>query len=250
MGKEAQLNAVPSVAECTETRNRIIAALSEKGSQKLMPAFERVMTKRSQVLSAAGSRVTHLYFVESGMISLVRPMQDGNGVEIGAVGCEGIVPPSGVLGVDRAVLDSVVQIPGSVLRIACSALKNALAGDSELSDLIHGYAAVLLGQLTLTAACNILHSIEERCCRWLLAAHDSVGSDTFGLTHEFLGMMLGVRRASVSVTADKLRRAGLIDYSHGNITITNRPALERAVCECYETMRQDFDALFAESSPR
>lgn len=243
------MNAAPSIVDDTETRNRIIAALSEKSSEKLWPSLERVTTKRSQVLSAAGSRVAHMYFVESGMISLVRPMQDGNGVEIGAVGYEGLVPPTGLLGVDRAVLDSVVQIPGSVLRVPCSVLERMLAADRELSALIHGYAAVFLGQLTLTAACNILHSIEERCCRWLLAAHDSVGSDTFGLTHEFLGMTLGVRRASVSVTADKLRRAGLIDYSHGNITIINRPALERAVCECYETVRQEFDALFAESTP-
>jgi CRP-like cAMP-binding protein len=228
-----------------EPRNRIIAALSETSRRGLRSALERMETKRGQVLSVAGTTLSHFYFIESGMVSLVKWMRNGEGVEITAVGPEGIVPPGVVVDFERAVLESIVQIPGSVLRIRRDDLRRRLARDHELLTLMRSYAETAMSQLAQTAACNILHPVEARCCRWLLMAHDSAHSDNFQLTHEFLGMMLGVRRATVSVAAEALQRAGLIHYSHGNLTITDRPALERVACECYATTRSEFADLFA-----
>lgn len=232
------------------TSNRILAALSENSFRRLAPALERIQTKRSQVLSPAGSSISHVYFVESGMVSLVRPMQDGDGIEIGTVGREGVVPLTGPFDADRTALEAIVQIPGSVLAIRRETLKKMLAVDRQMNHLMRSYASAALGHLTQTAACNILHSVEARYCRWLLTAHDNVGSSTFRLTHEVLGMLLGVRRASVSVAADKFRRAGLILYCHGNMTITNRSGLEELACECYHTARQEFDSVFARRAGR
>jgi CRP-like cAMP-binding protein len=239
----APIHPISAVAE--EPRNRIINALSEVSRRGLRGLLERMETRRGQVLSAAGTSISHFYFIESGMISLVRWMRNGEGVEISAIGPEGITPPGAVFEFERAVLESIVQIPGSVLRIRRDDLRRRLARDRELLNIMRSYAAAALSQVAQTAACNILHPVEQRCCRWLLTAHDSARSDNFQLTHEFLGMMLGVRRATVSVAAEALQRAGLIQYSHGNLTITNRPALERVACECYSTTHGEFEDLFA-----
>jgi CRP-like cAMP-binding protein len=227
-----------------EPRNRILAALSETSRRGLRSALERIETKRGQVLSEAGTRISYFYFVESGLISLVKWMRNGEGIEISAIGPEGIAPPGAVLEFERAVLESIVQIPGSVLRIRRDDMSKRLARDRELLNVMRTYAVAALNQIAQTAACNILHQVEERTCRWLLTAHDSALSDNFQLTHEFLGMMLGVRRATVSVAAESLQRAGLIQYSHGNLSITDRVALERAACECYATTRSEFEDLF------
>ncbi len=202
------------------------------------------------MLGRIGEPISHFYFVESGMISLMKSMQNGEAVEISAIGPEGIAPPGAVFDLERAVFESVVLIPGELLRIRREELSKRLANDRELFHLMRGYAGVALNQLAQTAACNILHSVEERCCRWLLMAHDTALGGTFSLTHEFLGAMLGVRRASVSVAAQTLQRAGLIRYCHGQLTITDRTALERAACECYATTRQEFEALFARARCR
>jgi CRP-like cAMP-binding protein len=235
----------PIHAGLEEPRNRLMAALSETSRRSLRGVLERMDTKRGQVLSQAGTSISHFYFVESGLISLVKWMRNGEGVEISAIGPEGIAPPGAVFEFERAVLESIVQIPGSVLRIRRDDLRKCLAHDRELLHLMRSYAAAALSQVAQTAACNILHPVEERCCRWLLAAHDSVRCESFQLTHEFLGMMLGVRRATVSVAAEALQRAGLIQYSHGNLTITNRAGLERVACECYGATRSEFEDLFA-----
>jgi CRP-like cAMP-binding protein len=229
--------------------NRIISALSESNRRSLSSLLEPMETTAGEVLNAVGSRITHFYFVDSGMVSLVRPMQDGNGVEIGAVGREGIVPPGAIFDVDHAVLESVVQISGSVRRVRRGDLKKRLAQDRELLHIMRSYSGVALSQLAQAAACNILHDVDQRCCRWLLTAHDSARSDTFHLTHEFLSMMLGVRRASVSVAAANLQRRGLIHYSHGEMTVTDRRALEQAACECYATTRREFEELFRRRFP-
>jgi CRP-like cAMP-binding protein len=120
----------------------------------------------------------------------------------------------------------------------------AMEEDEAFRQIVHNYARFALGQIAQTAACNRLHHLEERCCRWLLIAHDSALSDTFLLTHEFLAMMLGVQRAGVSVYLSLLKKAGLIEQRRGQIAITNRQGLEDAACECYRTMREELDLLF------
>lgn len=208
--------------------------------------MERVGLCRGQVLSQAGGRISHSYFIESGMVSQIRLMQNGQGVEIGAVGPEGIVPPGAAVELKRSIVESIVQIPGSALRIRSDDLAQVLQHDRELLQLMRGYAGVAFNQLCQTAACNILHLVDQRCCRWLLQAHDCAGSESFGVTHELLGMVLGVRRATVSAAAERLRRGGIIRYRHGKVTILIREALERAACECYAATQQEFAAFFRE----
>lgn len=227
-----------------KSSNRIIAALPDASRRSLWTSLERIDSTRGQVLGRTGEPVSHFYFVERGMISLIKSLRSGEAVEISAIGPEGVAPPGAVFGLDRGVFESVVQIPGRLLRIRRDELKKRLAYDAQLMHVMRRYAGAELSQLAQTAACNILHPIEERCCRWLLAAHDSALGNSFALTHEFLGMMLGVRRASISVAAQALQRAGLIRYSHGQMTVTDRAALEGATCECYAATRQEFDTLF------
>lgn len=225
--------------------NRVLAALSERSRQGLWPALSRLSLARGQKLYETGARISHLYFIESGLVSLVKPMRDGRAPEIDAVGREGIAVPSAIFGVGRAALESSVQIPATVLRISSDDFRARLAADPEFSAIVAGYVGVALSQLVQTAACNIVHSVEDRCCRWLLFAHDSALSDRFPLTHEFLAALLSVRRASVSLAAATLQKRGLIQYSHGLVTIVDRAGLESSACECYAAIREDFEELFS-----
>jgi CRP-like cAMP-binding protein len=231
-----------------DSTNQIIRALSPASRRDLWPFLERIDLARGQVLSRAGGTVSHFYFIETGMVSLIKPMQNGQGVEIGAVGPEGITPPGAGFELKRVVVESIVQIPGTALRIRRDELEQRLVRDRELLQLMRGYGGVAMSQLAQTAACNILHLVDQRCCRWLLQAHDCAGSDSFALTHESLGAILGVRRATVSAAAERLQRGGLIRYRRGKIAILNRLALERTACECYAATQQEFAALFREPS--
>jgi len=224
--------------------NRILLALPPATLQRIRPALESVETVRGQPIEHIDRRVEHIYFVNRGLISLVKTMRDGRTVEIGAVGIEGVTDPMALFGIDRAALEIIVQIPGNALRIRVATLRAAMREDPVLQRLLPAYARFAFIQLAQTAACNRLHFLEERCCRWLLTAHDSALSDHFPLTHEFLAMMLGVQRSGVSIAANSLKKAGLIQYTHGVITISDRRGLENAACECYRTILSELDALF------
>jgi len=226
-----------------QTTNRILLALSPKGRRALWPSLSRRAVKRGEVLYEMGTEIRNLYFVESGLITLAKPMHDGRVAEIGAIGREGIVTPTGVFGGTRTVMEFVAQIPGTVLQVAREDFWHQLGRDAEFAAIIERYVAVVMSQLTQTAACNMLHSIEERCCRWLLIAHDSALADSFPMTHEFLATMLGVRRAGVQAAAAALQRRGFISYYRGCVRIQNRRGLESAVCECYETIRKQFESV-------
>lgn len=192
-----------------------------------------------------GARISHLYFVESGLIALAKPMRDGQIAEIAAIGREGIVSPTGVFGGERTVMESIIEIPGTALRINRDDFRKRLSLDRDLLAVVQRYSGLVMSQLTQTAACNILHSIEQRCCRWLLIAHDSVLSERFFITHDFIATMLGVRRASVQTAAAALQKAGLISYARGNVTISDRNGLEQAACECYATVQAQLEELFS-----
>jgi len=225
--------------------NQLLLSLPEASLARLGPRLEAFELKRGEVLVQVDMPIKYMYFVNRGLVSLVKTMRDGRTVEIEAVGFEGIADPNMLFGVDAALLESVVQIPGTAFRIARDELQQAMASDPALRGQMQKYVQYAIGQLAQTAACNRLHSIEERCCRWLLIAHDSARADRFPLTHEFLAMMLGVQRSGVSIAANFLKKAGLIDYSHGYITIVNRSGLEEAACECYSALQAEHEKLFA-----
>ncbi|HUB13678.1 MAG TPA: Crp/Fnr family transcriptional regulator [Acetobacteraceae bacterium] len=190
-----------------------------------------------------------MYFVDRGLISLVKTMEDGRSIEIGAIGIEGLTDPIALFGVDRVLLESVVQVPGTAFRASVEDISDAMRQDGAMADLMRRYLRFSFHQLAQTAACNRLHSLDERCCRWLLIAHDSARTDTFPLTHEFLAMMLGAQRAGVTIAANSLRRAGLIQYRHGLITITSRTGLEAVACECYRAIEHELKTVFRTALP-
>jgi CRP-like cAMP-binding protein len=224
--------------------NRILLSLPQASLKRRRPSLEfRVLTK-GEVIDRLDKPIEYLHFVNRGLISFVKTMQDGRSVEIGVAGIEGISSPYALLGINKAVLDAMVQIPGTAFRIRRDKLRDMTDQDGALYEALEKYSHFSVATFAQTAACNRLHHIDERCCRWLLIAHDSARSDTFSLTHEFLAMMLGVQRAGVSITANTLQKAGLIQYRHGQVTITNRSGLEEAACECYRAMSREFDKLF------
>ena len=227
-----------------DIENRFLLALPETCLKRLKPHFEPVEMKPRDVLIRAGDPIDHLYFVNQGLASLVKTMRDGRMVEIGAVGPTGAVDLFSLMGVERAIWESVVQVPGTALRIPRSTLQEEMTRSTALAELARRRSALFLAELAQTAACNRLHSLEERCCRWLLMGHDCAGSDSFPLTHESLALMLGVQRSGLSIVAGALQRAGFIRYTRGRVTIADRAGLEGAACECYGLMRAQFDHLF------
>lgn len=224
--------------------NRFLLALPDSCLKRLKPHFEHLEMRPRDVLIRNGAVIEHIYFFNRGLASLVKTMRDGRMVEIGVVGTTGVVGLFSLLGVERASWESVVQAPGTALRIPRTALQAEMARSHVLQDLVRRRAALFLSELTQTAACNRLHSLEERCCRWLLMAHDSAGTDSFPLTHEFLALMLGVQRSGLSIVAGSLQRDGYIRYTRGRVNIVDRAGLESGACECYGTIRAQLDHLF------
>ena len=212
--------------------------------------LERVDLARGHVIYRVDDPIDQIYFVDRGLISLVKQMRDGRTVEIGVVGVKGVTGGNAIFGTDTANLEWVVQIPGSAYRVSSRILRREAAKSEALRNLLQRHAHFAVGAIAQTAACNRLHSLEERCCRWLLIAQDSARADTFPLTHEFLAMMLGVQRAGVSIAASALQQAGFIRYARGLVTVTDRPGLEAAACECYATISAQFDQLLTPAKPK
>jgi CRP-like cAMP-binding protein len=177
------------------------------------------------------------------MFSLVILMRDGQAVEAGTVGNEGMVGLPVFLGAETSPHRAFSQIPGEALRMRAKDFMEELERDGPLRRRLGLYNQALMNQMAYSVACNRLHSVEERMCRWLLMCNDRVGADQFPLTQEFLAQMLGVRRPSVTVVAGVLQKAGLIAYARGRVVILDRPRLEAASCECYQVVREEFDRL-------
>ncbi len=230
--------------------NRILLALPAVTFGRIWPLLERVTLAKHRFIHDSSAPLEYAYFVNRGLISLVEAMQDGRVVEIGAVGVEGITDSISLVGIEKAALDTMVQIPGNAYRINFAAFKRLIADDDELRVILQNYARFTIRQLAQTAACNRLHTLEERCCRWLLIAHDSALADTFPLTHEFLAMMLGAQRSGVSIVAHTLKTAGFIEYTRGVVTIIDRAGLEETACECYGTIQAELDELFPTQGSR
>jgi CRP-like cAMP-binding protein len=195
------------------------------------------------VLLEPGDEFEHVYFPHNGMLSLLAVLKDGKAIETATVGREGVVGAMAGLGLYKSLVRVVVQMSMSLTKIPATQFRRATTGSDAIRNLCIQYNEVLLSQARVTAACNALHVIEARFCRWLLQSADRAGSDTVNLTQEFLAEMLGVRRTSVTEVATKMQNAGVITYSRGVIKILNRPALEKTSCECYQTLLDQSEAL-------
>jgi CRP-like cAMP-binding protein len=222
--------------------NRLLAALPKKDYERLRPRLEPVSLAAKQVVYEADRPIPHVYFPRNCVISMVLHVE-GGAVEVGTVGHEGMAGLPVFLGTDSFPSLALCQVPGEAVRVRAKALKEAVRESESLHDLLHRYAHYMLVQSAQSAACNRLHSAEERLCRWLLMMHDRVGADRFPLTQEFMAQMLGVRRPTVSLIASTLQKAGLIQYSRGKMLILDRPGLESAACECYAVTRKELERL-------
>lgn len=221
-------------------RNWILRLLTPKELARLGPELEPVHLSFKEPVYEQGKPIRHLYFPNSGVISLVSNVSD-NPIETGTIGREGVVGLSAFLGVPTAIDRAFCQIPGDAVRIRPAAVKAEVDRGGSLGPVLLRYTHATLAMLAQTAACNRSHTLEQRMCRWLLMTHDRVDSDDFPLTQDFLAQMLGVRRPSVSLAGTTLQRAGLIKYSRGRITVLDRRGLEEASCECYAFVTDQFN---------
>lgn len=220
------------------TSNKLLAALTRADFTLLLPYLTTVGLEQGTVLCEAGEEVGQVHFPLSGMISLVVVMRDGKAIETATVGREGVFGAMSGLGIHHSRVRAIVQLPTFASRIASIQLRKAAASSKPIADLCIRYNEALLQQARVTAACNALHSVEARFCRWLLQTRDHAESDIVQLTQEFLSEMLGVRRTSVTEVAVKIQASGAISYTRGIIKIHDLDALKAISCECYETLRE------------
>jgi CRP-like cAMP-binding protein len=215
------------------TGNRLLDRLPEKEYRRMLSSWETISLPHGYELSRQDGAISHVYFPTSGVCSVVSVTDDGKVVEAATIGNEGMIGLPVILGLDFSPTRTVSQVSGTALRMAAADFLKAMDPDGPLDKLLRRYIAFPLRYAYQTVACNALHSVEERMCRWLLMTHDRVGKEEFGLTQEFLAEMLGVRRQSVTVVAGVLQAAGLISYRRGIMKIENREGLEAGSCECY-----------------
>jgi CRP-like cAMP-binding protein len=235
-----------SETEFQSQTNRLLDLLEPAEFDLLRPHLKRMPLEYRQPLIEQNHPISTVYFPLSGVASLVNTMANGAAAEVGTIGNEGMVGVP-VLFHDKLGPTSVyVQVPGESLHMPATELANVLIGSNRIHAVMLHYAHALFNQITQSAACNTLHHIEQRCCRWLLMTHDRVQTDQFLLTQEFLGMMLGVRRTSVTQTAGSLKRKKLIGYHRGHVTILDRAGLLERSCECYAVNKREFDRLLGE----
>ncbi len=224
-------------------RNKLLAALPKTEYQRLLPQLEPVSLSFKQLLYECNAPIDYVYFLNNCVVSLIRIMEDGGVVEVATIGNEGMAGLPVLLGANHSPNETFVQVPGDALRMKADVFRSEVAPGSPLHNLLLRYTQALMNMLAQSVACNRLHSIEERCCRWLLLTRDRVNSNEFPLTQEFLSQMLGVRRASVSEVAAVLQKAELIRYHRGKMMILNRKGLEAGSCECYQIIKKEFEQL-------
>jgi CRP-like cAMP-binding protein len=221
--------------------NRLLRSLPARDLAALQPHLKKVELARGHVLHQPRDPIEHVYFPLSGMVSLLVIMRSGEAIETGVVGREGVVGGSVATGPGEAFGQAIVQIAGRALEIHARPFREAVRDSAALRALVDRYQGLILLQSQQTAACQALHCVEARLCRWLLQAHDMVESHVVELTQESLANMLGVQRTSVTLSAHALQEAGVVEYARGRITIRNRAALEDCACECYGVIRAEID---------
>ena len=230
-----------SPARPAAERNWLLGALTPEEYETVRPYLECVTLTPEQRLGPAHEAIPFVYFPQSGVVSLIRRMHDGTEIEVGTVGAEGMSGLGVYLGGDEMPTSCVVQIAGSAQRVSAANLQKLARAGGPLREVLACYAQYMFGQAGLAVACARLHSLDQRCARWLLTTHDRVGAGRFALTQEHLAALLGVRRAGISAAQQSLERLGAIKYARGKIEVLDRVALEGEACECYRADIADFD---------
>ena len=223
--------------------NLLLAALPPAELQRLRPLLQDVHFTLGQALYESCEELKYIYFPTTAVITLLYTMEDGSTAEMGLVGNDGAVGIAVFLGGEATPNRAVAQIAGRAYQMRASALREEFARGGPLQPVLLRYTQAFITQISQTAVCNRLHSVEQRLCRWLLVCHDRVKSDELLMTQELIASMLGMRREGVTVAAARLKDAGWIDYTRGRIRILNRAGLEATACECYRIVKEELDRL-------
>jgi cAMP-binding proteins - catabolite gene activator and regulatory subunit of cAMP-dependent protein kinases len=230
--------------------NRLLANLPEDVYASLAPQLERHSFDRGKRLHLAGETITDLYFPLDCLISVTVTMHDRRTAETGVVGSREMVGINAFMGGrETTQTEYVIQIAGDCIRMPAAPLLEAFDRDKRVRDLLLKYTQAMLAQVTQNAACNGLHSMEQRYARWLLESRDRVRSDDLRLTHEFIAEMLGVRRAGITELANKFVKSGILEAKRGWTMIADGPRLEKASCECYAVLRDEYNRLLGPAAP-
>jgi CRP-like cAMP-binding protein len=231
------------------TGNLLLDALERDEREALLADARTMPIHVGTTLFRPGDAIDYVPFPTSGTVSMIAQPDRGTPVEAATIGREGAGSLHSALGSRTATQELVGQVDGSMITIGIERFAKH-AQEGAFQDLMYGYLEALVVQISLSAACNAVHHLNQRCARWLLQTHDRVDSDTFGLTQEYLGVMLGVQRPSVSLAQGTLQTAGCIMFPRGSITVVDREALEEAACACYELIRTEYSRLVPLRIPR
>jgi CRP-like cAMP-binding protein len=226
------------------TGNRLLDSLPAAELEALRPHVERVSLHHGEHAIVPDEPIRHLYFPINCLLSLVTQMEDGSSAESGCIGREGMSGVPVLLDARQTPMPTFTQIPGDALRVRADVVKAAYERGGALRDILNRYVHTVIVVGSYSTACNALHKVRRRMCKWLLMSSDGVGSDEVNLTHEYLATMLGVRRASVTESACELQDAGLIRYNRGRVRVLDRAGLEGQVCECYHRAKAEYERLF------
>jgi CRP-like cAMP-binding protein len=226
-----------------EVENRLLAALPSDEYERLRPGLQQVSFPLGKVVYEFGGQLDYVYFPTTAIVSLLYTMENGASAEMGLTGNDGVVGIALFMGGGTMPNRAVVQSAGDALRMKAKLLQDEFARGGKFQHLLLRYTQALITQISQTAVCNRLHSVDQQLCRWLLLSHDRVQADELIMTQELIADMLGVRREGVTVAAGRLQDAGAISYVRGHIKILNRHKLEETVCECYRVVKNEFDRL-------
>ena len=224
-------------------RNRILSALAPEVFERMREELELVSLSVRDIIYDVGHPIERVFFVETGVLSIVSVMADGSAVETATVGFEGMLGVPLFLDTDRSATQAFCQVPGNSLAMRSEPFRRFANGPNGLKPILNRYVQALFTQVAQSSGCNRIHPVRQRCARWILQTHDRVEGDEFPLTHDFLSQMLGVRRATVTEAAGSLQEAALLEYERGWLRVKDRAGLERASCECYGIVRSEFDRL-------
>lgn len=227
------------------TRNLLLCCLPPAERERLVPHLQLVSFSLEQVVYEPGERIDYCYFPTNSIASLLYTVEDGSTAEVGLVGNEGVLGVALFLGGESSCSRTLVAVAGNAFRLPAALLKQEFARPGQLQHLLLRYTQALITQVSQTAVCNRLHSVEQRLCRWLLFCDDRENHSELLMTQELIANMLGGRRESVTVAAGRLQHAGLIHYCRGRITVLDRKGLESTACGCYRVVEDEFDRLFA-----
>ncbi len=232
------------------SKNFLLASLPEKEVERIVGHLESINLSLGTVMHESGAKMDYVYFPTTAIISLLYIMENGSTAEIGVVGNDGIPGIELFMGGETTTNRAIVQSAGHVFRMSATAMKAEFTLGGPFQKLLLRYTQALIAQISQTAVCNRLHSVEQQLCRWLLLSHDRLDSDKLVMTHDLISNMLGVRREGVTLAAQKLVARKLIKSVRGTMTIIDRRGLEHAVCECYEVVNTEYNRLLGRGISR